>query len=876
MINSPDSIMPQNAPGVKGAAAEPFKFAHRYAQLGYPVFPVKVGRKDPATEHGLRDATTDPYTIDQWLRVTPGYNIGMCADDVLAIDVDVRLPENATDDEMAAAQGELSELIRELFGDVSVPSGMPMVRTPSGGIHIYMRVDTNWGDEWGVGNTSIALGSRFKYIKQLDLKGCGRGYTILPPSQVGGKQYQNVGAYTWMLPRHGLAMMPVTCRAALEKLILESRPKRSNRNGNRKHPTQPQEPPSNELTVDQINQIVESAAAIWNEGRRQDLALALAGIMRKQGISLEQAMDVVAGVVAATADEEPGKRLTAVLSTYSADIDSIAGWSLLSDSERAALGPVLGSWPRPVNLEQSRSNNAWRSRLQRISEIQAADYPEMEWLVDGVLPARGLVVLAGRPKSGKSWLALDLALSVAAGANCMGRPVGTTGATIYLALEDSPARIKERSEIIGLSSDNAYIATSWWAADQGGYEELQEMVRELQPKLIIIDTLAAFKDGSAVVRKPQFEIDYEQARKLKTIADENNCCVLIVHHTRKADADDVFDTISGTLGLNAVADSIAILQHSRTSNVGKLHITGRDVSNEQFAVAFVDGRWIISDSATQNEETTRDKVVRTIRQWGPAKPRELRDIAAQEGIGYDALRQSLRRLAAEGVVAQDELGQYYCPYTTNPTTHTHTPPDIHTLSQCHIHTLSQCHCDTVTVTHPPKPSPAESSDWDRRHAARVLAELQQHGPKTILELSDELALEFWQIRRGLQCLQAQAQVAPTPDGRWQAVAAATEEEGETEGMTTEIGIPESAEPWIQQSARRTRDWMLEQLAQAPRDKKWLLRQAPADDEYPAVFVFDSLLRAGAVVVARSGAVWLSPSGRELWARIQASRANRAG
>jgi len=672
-------------------------------------------------------------------------------------------------------------------------------------------------------------------------------------------------------------MMPATCGAALEKLISAARPKRSNRNGNGKHPTQSQEPPSNELSPEQVERIVDAAKSIWTQGRRQDLALAIAGILRKMGVSVEQALDVIAK--AASDDEELGKRLTAVHSTYSTDSDSVAGWSLLVDSELAALEPVLGSRTNPQTAnrncaEQLGNTNTWRSRLHRISEIQAADYPEMEWLVDGVLPARGLVVLAGRPKSGKSWLVLDLALSVAAGADCMGRPVGTTGATIYLALEDSPARIKERSEIIGLSSDNAYIATSWWAADQGGYEELQEMVRELQPKLIIIDTLAAFKAGSAVVRKPQFEIDYEQARKLKTIADENNCCVLIVHHTRKADADDVFDTISGTLGLNAVADSIAILQHSRTSNVGKLHITGRDVSNEQFAVAFVDGRWIISDSATQTEETTRDKVVRTIRQWGPAKPRELRDIAAQEGIGYDALRQSLRRLAAEGVVAQDELGRYYCPYTTNPTTHT--PPDIHTLSQCHIHTVSQCHCDTVTVTHPPKPSPAESSDWDRRHAARVLAELQQHGPKTILELSDELALEFWQIRRGLQCLQAQAQVAPTPDGRWQAVAAATEEEGETEGMTTEIGIPESAEPWIQQSARRTRDWMLEQLAQAPRDRKWLLRQAPADDEYPAVFVFDSLLRAGAVVVARSGAVWLSPSGRELWARIQASRANRAG
>jgi len=866
------SIMPQNAPGVKAAAAEPFQAAHRYAQLGYPVFPVRPDRKDPATEHGLRDATTDPNTIDQWLRRTPGYNIGMSADDVLVLDVDVRMPEDAPEDERAAAQEEFVALVQELFGDAYVPAGMPVVRTPNNGFHIYMRCDRDWAAEWGVGNTSITLGSRFAHIKQLDLKGCGRGYTLLPPSLVDGVQYRFVGASTWLPPRNELPMMPATCGAALEKLISAARPKRSNRNGNRKHPTQPQEPPSNELTVDQINQIVEAAAAIWNEGRRQDLALALAGILRKQGVSLEQAMDVVAGVVAATADEEPGKRLTAVHDTYSTDIDSIAGWTLLTNEEQAALEPVLGrTKPDPANHStptQTPSTSSWRSRVQRIAEIQASDYPEMEWLVDGVLPARGLVVLAGRPKSGKSWLALDLALSVAAGADCLGRPTGTTGATIYLALEDSPARIKERSDIIGLSSDNAYIATSWWAADQGGFEELQEMVRELRPKLIIIDTLSAFKAGSAVVRKPQFEIDYEQARKLKTIADENSCCVLVVHHTRKADADDVFDTVSGTLGLNAVADTIAILQHSRGSDSGKLHVTGRDVSDEQFALSFREGRWTIVDAVAHSDApSTRDKVLRAIRLWGPAKPRELRDIAAQEGIGYDALRQMLRTLVSEGVLARDEFGQYYCPAAGA------TPTDDYCnhRSQNHKITKSQDHnfviCDLVIPEQKAQEKPAGS--WDHKHAARVLGALQ-HGPKSIRELSDQLALEHWQVRRGLQLLQTQGQVEPLPDGRWQAVAAETE--GAAEGMTIEIGIPESAEPWIQQSARRTRDWMLEQLAKAPRDRKWLLRQAPADDEYPAVFVFDALVRAGAVVVSRAGAARLSQAGHELWARIQASRA----
>jgi predicted ArsR family transcriptional regulator len=830
-----NSIMPQNAPGVKGLGEQALTLASK----GYPVFPLHPSTKEPATKHGLKDATTDPKQIRQWWSQNPDYNIGIAAPELLVIDVD--------DPELFGAGTK-----QKLFGDF-VPAEIPAVATPRGGFHYYMRVNPDWATEWGVGNNVGALPG-------VDLKGCGRGYVVAPGSTINGKQYVLVGGWAELPPVDQLPELPERARRAIEQSASNKKP--ANRNGNGHNP---QTLPIH-TTVD-LQELERCLLRIWTRGRRQALALAISGMLRKLGCDEPTTAALIARVAAAADDEEQEKRLDAVRDTYANALTSVAGWTLLTNEEQAALEPVLGRpKPDPANHSmptQTPGTNTWRSRLHRISEIQAADYPEMEWLVDGVLPARGLIVLAGRPKSGKSWLALDLVLSVAAGTDCMGRPTGTTGVTIYLALEDSPARIKERSEIIGLSSDNAYIATSWWAADQGGYEELREMVRELRPKLVVVDTLAAFKAGSAVIRKPQFEIDYDQARKLKSIADENSCCVLLVHHTRKADADDVFDTISGTLGLNAVADTIAVLQHSRGSNAGKLHITGRDVADEQFAATFDNGRWIICHDTTQNEETTRDKVLRAVRQWGPAKARELRDIAAQEGIGYDALRQTLRRLVADGVLAQDELGQYYCSTT-------HTYNNSVTVSQCHNVTVSQCHssvtCDTVT--HTPKTPVSQASDWDRKHAARVLAALQPT-PKSIRELSDELALEYWQIRRGLQLLLAQGQAAPQPDGRWQAVAAKTE--GEPEAMNTEIGIPESAEPWIQQVARRTRDWMLEQLAQAPRDRKWLLRQAPADDEYPAVFVFDALILAGAVVVSRSGAARLSQAGHELWARIQASQ-----
>ena len=339
MINSPDSIMPHDAPRVKAAAAEPFKCAHRYAQLGYPVFPVRPDRKDPATEHGLHDASTDPNTIDQWLRRNPRYNIGMCADDVLVLDVDVRMPEDASEDERAAAQEEFVALVQELFGDAYVPAGMPVVRTPNNGFHIYMRVDVDWAAEWGVGSTSISVGSKFKHIKQLDLKGCGRGYTLLPPSQVDGVQYRFTGAYTWILPKNDLAVMPSQVREVLEKLISEARPKPNNGNGHRP-------PNTGQLAVPVRaggeHAAIDQLAAIWTPGRRQTLALAFAGAARKSGIPELDVEEIIASVCDQTGDTELQKRIDAVRCTYAKPIQAIAGWSLLTDSERATVAYTLG------------------------------------------------------------------------------------------------------------------------------------------------------------------------------------------------------------------------------------------------------------------------------------------------------------------------------------------------------------------------------------------------------------------------------------------------------------------------------------------------------------------------------------------------------
>ncbi|MCM1270617.1 MAG: AAA family ATPase [Ruminococcus flavefaciens] len=75
-------------------------------------------------------------------------------------------------------------------------------------------------------------------------------------------------------------------------------------------------------------------------------------------------------------------------------------------------------------------------------EIMTTLYKPLEFVVEDLI-AQGLYILAGAPKIGKSWLSLDICLSIAKGEKVLGKE--TSKATVlYLCLEDSFKRIQKR------------------------------------------------------------------------------------------------------------------------------------------------------------------------------------------------------------------------------------------------------------------------------------------------------------------------------------------------------------------------------------------------------------------------------------------------
>ncbi len=85
---------------------------------------------------------------------------------------------------------------------------------------------------------------------------------------------------------------------------------------------------------------------------------------------------------------------------------------------------------------------AERLETRRARDLLTDPLADPHWIVDGLLPT-GLTILAGSPKVGKSWLALDLATHVASGDAFWGMATRRCG-VLYLCLEDTYPRVQRR------------------------------------------------------------------------------------------------------------------------------------------------------------------------------------------------------------------------------------------------------------------------------------------------------------------------------------------------------------------------------------------------------------------------------------------------
>ena len=242
------------------------------------------------------------------------------------------------------------------------------------------------------------------------------------------------------------------------------------------------------------------------------------------------------------------------------------------------------------------------------SELMNTEYPPLAFSIDKLLP-QGIFILAGSGKIGKSWLSLDMCIAVATGGKLWDFNA-TEGEVLYLALEDTHPRLKERLERISEEhshNDKLHLAISSLGITDGLIQQIKDYIAaKPTTRLIVIDTLERIRNSEQ--DKSMYSCDYRDIGKLREILTGNTATLLLVHHTRKMYDPDPLNTLSGSTGLVGAVDGIWVLEkEKRTEGKGKLTIANRDTEGHCFKVEFdkENCRWTFlgtEDEMVENED----------------------------------------------------------------------------------------------------------------------------------------------------------------------------------------------------------------------------------------------------------------------------------
>jgi hypothetical protein len=354
--------------------------------------------------------------------------------------------------------------------------------------------------------------------------------------------------------------------------------------------------------------------------------------------------------------------------------------------------------------------------------LDAQTFPPLNYAVQGIF-TEGYNLLAGAPKIGKSWLALSCALSFAQGSPALGsinlpsaRPV------LYLALEDTPRRLQDRTRALLNGSPIPqlfHFATEAYA--NRAFDVIRAWLDEFgRNTLVLIDTY------QKVATPPKYGEqgyghDYAIGGNFKRLAqDYEGVCLIVVHHVRKAGASDFVDGVSGTNGIAGSADTVVVLNRARQDNKATLSVTGRDISEAEFALTFNEGQWQLMGGDLQSAQThalqirdtaglgaTMAEVVKFVS--GAGSPVTIKQVSDACQLPTDTTKTYLSRLVNDERLTRSSRG-LYAPVTSvtwsplefesNKVTQvTSIPISSESCSECG-ELLAQVLLDTGETTHP--------------------------------------------------------------------------------------------------------------------------------------------------------------------------------
>ena len=297
------------------------------------------------------------------------------------------------------------------------------------------------------------------------------------------------------------------------------------------------------------------------------------------------------------------------------------------------------------------------SPILTAAELMRLEFSPPQWLVEGLLP-EGLTVLSGAPKIGKSWLSLQIALSITTASPLFGRAPASEKSVLLLALEDNERRLQERISKCGLTPSETFCLTTKWEDGLPGLKQFLLDNRNI--KLCIIDTLAVFLPSQDARGRNKYDADVARMRELHNLGRDTGTSLLMIHHDKQGEDSDWASKMNGSSGVIGTADTLIRLSvQKRGSKQAKLQVTGRDVEDLELNLKLDETTmsWQIDKGQDDRQLTALQNDVLQLVPLTPASIRS-REIANKLAKEQSQISDILKKLTNRGYVFSPSYSEY--------------------------------------------------------------------------------------------------------------------------------------------------------------------------------------------------------------------------
>lgn len=503
-------------------------------------------------------------------------------------------------------------------------------RSGSGGYHLFYQFPT------GVSKVS----NRVKIFDGADLRADG-GFIVLPPTR-----HPSGGVYQWI--EKGI---PGAFPLAL--LELESKP-----------------------TVQNEGWITEALRGV-SEGGRNDACARLAGYFFKKGMT----SDIVEALLLDWNEKcDPPMPLKELRATLKSIERSHSGVNTQFTSVQFEDDTVSTAEQKPSAFDI----------MKMTDYIKGYGGDGVSWLVSDWMPDQSITFLISPPESYKTWILLDLAVSVASGVPFLGGyEVNSTGPTLIIQQEDSHSGLTDRLALIieqklglktNIDGDNwcvptipdlpIYVHPSRMLRfdDKKVLEELEKQIETIKPKVIMIDPLYSTTSSA-----DNYMSDLAgKMMVLKEWRDKYGCSFLIAHHSKKnLDPDSTAREDSwGSQFLNAFLEAgwqvrrnprlpnneVIVRRHSKVmGNQPPISLTFNISTKYPMKYEVTTRPYEITGNATEQRQPAQANLLDLLQ----SRDMTQTDICNQTGKGRSTISRQIRQLEAAGLVERMPDGKWH-------------------------------------------------------------------------------------------------------------------------------------------------------------------------------------------------------------------------